>query len=173
MKKIAAIFLIIISAYSVQAQSDSTWKFKKLNSVNIELFGPAVLYSVNCGKIILNAKRFKTIGNIGASYFPNSKFDNGASFQTPIYLSELFSMDKNNHIELGVGNKFFFAKNELYNTPFFRIGFRHQNPNRKFIYKLTIIPSVEKSTLAILNPDGSSTNYQLTFWVGFSFGYAF
>ncbi|MEY4875225.1 MAG: hypothetical protein RL708_374 [Bacteroidota bacterium] len=174
MKKIFFCVLLFSFSMLAKAQSDSTWKFKKLNSVNIELLGPAILYSVNYERIILNAKRFKTIGNIGVSYFPYSKLDKGASFQTPIYLAELFSISKKKYVELGVGNKFMFAKNELYNIPFFRIGIRHQNPDGKFYFKIAIIPTVERGELAIMTPDGKPAYVYSYFpWVGFTFGYAF
>ncbi|MFM2048411.1 MAG: hypothetical protein RI955_959, partial [Bacteroidota bacterium] len=54
MKKIATIFLIIISAYSLQAQSDSTWLFRDCNSVNFNALGNCIAYSFTYERIILN-----------------------------------------------------------------------------------------------------------------------
>ena len=45
-------------------------KIENKNSIQIELGGHGLFYSINYERIIINGDRFKTTGQLGISYYP-------------------------------------------------------------------------------------------------------
>ncbi|MGZ8508403.1 MAG: hypothetical protein ACXWXW_14565 [Bacteroidia bacterium] len=131
------------------------------NSVNIELAGHGVLYSVNYERILINNNKYKTAAQIGGTYYPKSLI-------THFLVNEIISFNKH-HIELGAGAS---PGIGLENTGHYFIdyvslrgGYRYQQPDGNIVFKLAFTP-----LLALANRD---SHFIFLPYAGASFGYAF
>ena len=89
--------LIVIS----QTEPEKPKAFENTNSVQAELFGHGLYYSVSFEKIVLNGQRFKTSAQLGAAAYP-SGIDVRGNFWVPVLLNEIVSFG-NHHAEIGGG----------------------------------------------------------------------
>ena len=166
------LFVTLIIANSTIFGQDSfnvpTGQLDYKNSIQSELFGHGLYYSINYERILFNDQLFKTTGQIGFSYYPEST--GLIELWIPVLLNELISFDKH-HIEMGAG--YIFTNETDTNTlpdservwgGFFtgRIGYRYQKPTGRFIVRLAFTPIIEYKDIKEFHPSG-----------GLSFGYAF
>ena len=144
------LFLILSSGLSAQESTGDSGKFSSLNSVQLELLGPAGIYSLNYERVLWNGSGWKTAAQVGLSFFGNQNWK-GMNF--PIAITQLKSFG-NHHLEVGVGalpNVVLYSSNAHEEPPqnlngdiYFngRIGYRFQNPERHFIFRAGYTPIV-------------------------------
>lgn len=140
------------------------------NSVQAELFGHGLLYSLNYERVILNGQKFKTTAQIGLDYYPPSSGNIG--IWMPVVVNELFSFNKH-HMELGAGYVFTDeaarefndrAINRLWSGFYVaRLGYRYQKPDGRMIFRIGFTPFLE----------GLSGNYFFHPSGGLAIGYSF
>jgi hypothetical protein len=114
--------------------------FRYRNSIQIELFGHGFLYSINYERIILNRQSFKTVGQIGFSYYPRST--GIIELWIPLVFNELISFDKH-HIEVGAGYIFNKDVREWDGFLTGRIGYRYQKPTGRLILRIGFTPFIK------------------------------
>ena len=162
----AIFFLLSINSF---AQEKPQFNFLKKNSVQLDLGGPGLLYSIGYERIILNGSRFKTAGKIGAAYYPPAL--GFIEVWLPVSVSEIISFG-NHHAEVGIGYTFV---NDKYTsaigeesrkwdgfiTP--NLSYRYQKPQGRFIFKAGVTPFFERY----------ADSYDMHFSGGVVFGYAF
>ncbi|MFH0867580.1 MAG: hypothetical protein V1904_15425 [Bacteroidota bacterium] len=141
------------------------------NTIYLELFGNASLYTINYDRILFDFKKTKTTGRIGLCYMPkSSKFSafTDKSIVLPLEINQLFGR-KNDFFELGLSTTFFFVQHEYTSIMLFpKIGFRHQKRNGGFFHKVSYAPLIS----IFENP---SQDYGIFFppMIGISIGYTF
>lgn len=186
MKFIATLIIFFLLSNIVIAQSDSTWKFKRKNNVNIEIFGPT-LYSFNYERTLLNFRRFKTGISLGASYFNYDNQTPYSKYSIPASISTLIALDKSDYFEIGAGLLYYKKVKDEYHSfliddyqkspkiiasvPYLIVGFRYQNPSRRSIVKIGFNPMITKTELSIMPPVGSG--YSIIPFPYFSYGINF
>jgi hypothetical protein len=159
------VFLLIfgVMALSVFSQiiPNPSSRFDRLNSVQVELFGHGLFYSINYERILLNGPRFKTAIQAGLAYYPPKT--SIKDLWLPVVVNQLYSFHKH-HIELGFGYIFI---NEAYRdldneiksrhwTGFLtgRIGYRYQKPQGRFLLRAGFTPIMEYSPYRDFHPVG-------------------
>lgn len=151
------------SLISEKANPDSiqqpNWKFQQKNDLHLEILGAAGLYSINYERLLINTHRSKTLVSVGISFIGINSWK---GFVIPVSLNELISF-KQHHIELGIGGSPNFVVSNDFGANwdqfvFTRIGYRHQKPNGKFVFRAGVLP--------IVYPD-------LGLWAGISIGHSF
>jgi hypothetical protein len=174
MKHFVIIILALTTACYCYGQRDTMeMRFAYKNSVQAELGGHGLFYSLNYERILFNGKRFKTSGQVGFAYYPPST--GIIDLWIPVEISELISIKKH-HIELGIGyvimnesrrgenNSVSSRKWEgLYSS---RIGYRYQKPNGRFLLRVSFTPlfgHLSDSEIFEFHPLGSVA-------LGYSFG---
>lgn len=134
--------------FSTFGQNDEnmivSYKFKFKNSVEAELFGHGLFYSVNYERLIINGEKFKTLGQIGVAYYPKST--GLIPIWMPIMINQLFSIKKH-HIEIGIGQIIYNdelpdGKDDYELFGGFKIGYRFQNPNGRLLLKIAFTPII-------------------------------
>jgi hypothetical protein len=167
---ITLIALIALSsvAYSQMTEVSGT-KFTYKNSVQAELFGHGLFYSLNYERIILNGQKFKTTAQLGVAYYPPSA--GIKDLWIPLVVNEIYSFNKH-HIELGVGHVFINESLRDFDGSTIsrhwggfltgRLGYRYQNPNGRLIIRAGFTPFVEYDYFFDFHPSG-----------GLSVGYGF
>lgn len=136
-------------------QEIDSGKFQFKNSFQLELLGHGFLYSLNYERILINRPRSKTAIQVGAHY--GSPWVANNRFMIPVLVNQVFSFGIN-HLELGVGHIFIFSDDFV---PGFKIGYRRQKPNGRFVSKYEFTPFYY------------SINNVFIPWLGVSFGYNF
>jgi hypothetical protein len=163
MRQLLTTFIIVavtITAHTQEAKkSDEAFVHK--NTVQIELFGHGLLYSLNYERVIFNGNRFKTTGQIGLAYYPPKT--NLIEVWIPVMLNQLLSFDKH-HIELGLGHVFvnehvpgFDTATERRRTGGFisgRLGYRFQKPDGRLIIRAGFTPFREYRGTNAFHPSG-------------------
>lgn len=152
-------FTLFVTSCFGQDSTDVDNKFKYYNNVQIEILGSGAVYSVNYERTILNGNRFKTLAQIGISFWGNKSWK---GFVIPIAVNELISFNRH-HIEVGTGvsPNFVWRTDQSREWDYFlmgRIGYRYQNPKKKFIFRIGYTP--------IILPEFGH-------WGGVAFGYCF
>ncbi|MFC2079860.1 hypothetical protein ACFLRQ_00130 [Bacteroidota bacterium] len=171
--------VLILMVCSAQAQENN--KYLNLNSVQLELGGHGLAYSLNYERILFNTDIFKIAGQVGFSYYP--PFIGFIDYWIPISINEIFSI-RNHHIELGVGiiiNRVSSRDSENIATDWdwegflsARIGYRYQKPNGRFIFRAGFTPIIESnflSSMKTVSDFGFITEFHPLPAV--SFGYSF
>ncbi|MEA3495542.1 MAG: hypothetical protein U9R42_05840 [Bacteroidota bacterium] len=155
MKKIQALIIVLLIPLFVVCQDlHLSQKINLQNSVQIDLGGHGLLYSINYERIFINNNAFKTAGQIGISYYPPSS--GIRDVWIPIGINELFSFN-NHHLETGLGLVIIReATRNIDNSPNYwfwswlysgRIGYRYQKPNGRLILRVGFTPLLETSLL--------------------------
>lgn len=168
MKKLTvllALHALAIITYG-QSPADSTLKFTNKNSVQFELFGHGMLYSLNYERILLNGEKFKTTGQVGFSYYPPST--DILDFWFPISINELISFNQH-HLEIGAGCAFIYnAFRDANDAVVFwqwdnyivgRIGYRYQKPDGRILWRVGFTPFYEPPNHEIHPSGGLSVGY--------------
>ena len=133
--------------------------FNKKNSIQFELLGPGVLYSINYERILINGGKLKTSAQTGFAYYKGGDWH---SFIFPVSVNQIISFG-NEHLEIGLGATPYNTlseteANDLDVFLFSRIGIRYQEPDGRSVIRGGIFP--------IFYP-------KLALTVGFSFGRRF
>ncbi len=143
--------------------------FEYRNSVQLELGGHGLIYSLNYERILLNAPRFKTAVQAGIAYYPPSA--DIIDIWIPVLVNEIISFNEH-HMEIGVGHVFTVESTrnlvnppnawELHGFMTGRLGYRLQKPGCHFIMRAAFTPLLSLGDETEFHPTG-----------GLSFGYAF
>lgn len=165
---ILILLFLLLSSKGISASDSLT--FNEKNSLQIELGGNGLFYSLIYERIILNGKRFKTTAQMGVAYYPPQT--GVIDLCLPFLVNELFSFNKH-HIELGLGYVFTYsATRDLENNPsnwewegFYtgRLGYRFQKPSGRIILRAAFTPFIE----------GKQYSYQFHPSGGVAIGYTF
>ncbi|MEY2828328.1 MAG: hypothetical protein RIQ33_186 [Bacteroidota bacterium] len=151
MKKIGILFLFLLISICCNAQSDSTWRFKKKNNITFELLGSGVLYSFNYERLVYQSKHFKSLAEVGFSYAPYRFFFNQSDLQFMFNWNQLYSLSNKSHIDAGAGLKLFqtynLEKKDFLLPIIFHFGYRYQKPNGNFLFKLLASGGIYKMEL--------------------------
>ena len=161
MKKHVIILLCIITFYPLYCQDENNSVFQNKNSLQFDIGGHGLFYSVNYERILLNGNQFKTASQIGFSYYPAST--GIRDFWMPIGINEILSFGKH-HIEAGLGYIVIReATRDLENNPdewFWsslmsgRIGYRFQKPGGRLILRAAFTPFMEYGAAHEFHPSG-------------------
>jgi hypothetical protein len=151
MKKI--ILLIWLSTISITAicqEQPIDNKLQYKNSIQFDVGGHGLFYSLNYERILLNGNNFKTAAQAGISYYPAST--GIRDVWIPISINELYTIG-NHHIEFGLGIvPIREAARDADNNPRYwfwsglfsgRIGYRYQKPGGRFLFRAGFTPVVE------------------------------
>lgn len=175
------------------AQEDNTFKLKK-NAIYAEIGGNGMLYSLNYERQIYQKNKFHFAASIGGMAFPEL-FNPGIIVIIPLEAKILLGKKKN-FFETGLGNSFNTAtynsfqfnssgnpKDFYYKShyAFLRIGYRYQNPNGGFLFRIAALPYLNyKPGFIASYPnepnfgiEGSERKNEIGFWAGASFGFTF
>lgn len=165
--------VLIISTLTMTALSQKTdtlkTNFVYKNSVQAELFGHGLLYSLNYERVIFNGQKFKTTGQLGFSYYPPKT--GFIDIWIPLVINEIFSFNKH-HIELGLGHVFTNEAVRYFDYSVLerqwggfltaRLGYRYQKHNGRLIVRAGFTPFFEYRDLIDFYPSG-----------GLALGYSF
>jgi hypothetical protein len=168
---LSVLFGIFCLTVTSQTEPEKPKVFENTTSVQAELFGHGLYYSISFEKIILNGQRFKTSAQAGAAFYPSS-MDIRGNFWVPVLLNEIISFG-NHHAEIGGG---FLFINEPVASPTIReseskewnpmatgrLGYRYLKPDGQWIFRLAFTPIIEEWSTDMIHPSG-----------GIAVGYAF
>lgn len=164
MKKL--ILLLCLLPIGLLAQGDDSLRFSHKNSIQLELGGNGGFYSFLYERIFLNGNKFKTSVQVGVAYYPPST--GIIDLWIPVLINEIFSINRQHHIELGLGYSFNYeASRDSDNNPsnwrwggFYtgRFGYRYHFPNEKLILRVAFTPFLEYSDgyLGGFHPSGGA-----------------
>jgi hypothetical protein len=171
MRKLTVIILfqfIVQIAFS-QHTPINPLPFDYRNSVQLELGGHGLIYSLNYERILMNAPRFKTAVQAGFAYYP-PKADI-IDIWIPVLVNGILSFNEH-HIEIGIGHVFTVESTrnlenpptswELHGFLTGRLGYRLQKQGSHFIMRAAFTPLINLENETEFHPTG-----------GLSFGYAF
>lgn len=142
--------LILLFSSSLFSQSKSEiyneWGYK--NAIVLEAGGHGFAYSVNIEHIFFERPNWKTIGQIGASWYPNTS--GVIPLWVPMSLNQLFKTAKNQYLEIGVGklliNDRLYVTEKIFQNNFhfqnwiFRLGYRLEPIDSRWIFKAGYTP---------------------------------
>jgi hypothetical protein len=150
MKTICIVTSFLCSTLLFGQEKIQSTKFENKNSVQLDLGGHGMLYSLNYERVIFNRDRFKTAAQVGFSYYPPSA--NFIDLWLPVSINEIISFGKH-HLEVGIG--IVPTRSSLRNIPYVsdewvwstflsaRIGYRYQKPDGKFLFRAGFTPLAE------------------------------
>lgn len=162
MKHILTITLAFLPVivFSQNIEQDE-FTFDHKNSVQIELFGHGLFYSLNYERIILNKSRFKTAAQVGMSYYPPKT--GLIELWIPVAVNEILSFDKH-HFEMGLGYVFTNEsetvmvngelKERIGGFITGRIGYRYQKPQGRILLRAGFTPFLEYQSTSEFHPSG-------------------
>ncbi len=159
----ALLFVLILHQAMSQDTLVKPGIFSDRNSVQLELLGPAGIYSLNYERVLWNRSSWKTTTQIGFSILGTRDWS-GINF--PIAITQLKSFT-NHHVEIGIGTiaNVVFHKTNIYGYQWERymyfngrLGYRFQKPEGKFLFRAGYTP--------LFYPEFGH-------WVGLSLGYSF
>jgi hypothetical protein len=172
-KTIALTFLLFCFTKTLFSQVKKIKKeVYKDNIVALELGGHGFAYSLNYERIFVNEKKYKFSAQFGFAGYPNVLgFE---KIWIPMVLNGIFPFAKNHHLDVGFGLMYWSGstRSRFSTSPFnwkdkftfesvFRLGYRHQNPQKRMVYKVAYTPFFFLS----------ENEYQ--HWAGVSVGYRF
>ena len=154
MKIFISIFVVFSIAFSAAGQNSNIQPFQNKNSLQLELMGPTVFYSLNYERILINGERLKTSAQLGISYYPPST--GVRDLWIPIGINEIISFG-NHHLEVGLG--YLPVREALRDSDLEviewewshmvngRIGYRYQKPDGRLIIRADFTPVLEIQNL--------------------------
>ncbi len=155
MKKPVLLLSLLLTAFALNGQDETSTKFQYKNSVQLELAGPAIFYSLNYERILANGNRFKTAVQAGISYYPPST--GMRDIWIPIGVNEIYTMGSH-HIEAGLGYMPVIeaSRDENLEPRYWmwsnlltaRIGYRYQKPEGRLIIRAAFTPVLELESLS-------------------------
>lgn len=148
------------SAQEVET-AETSLKFETVNSVQAEIFGHGLFYSINYERFIINGSRWKTSVQLGLAYYPPAT--NVREVWIPVLVNQLYSFNQH-HLEGGMGyivvNEAIPALSNGVMTRAWdgfitaRIGYRYQKPGGRFLFRLAFTPIIEYRDIDELHPVG-------------------
>jgi hypothetical protein len=144
-----AIIVLAIQSVFCQEKVNLPFEFQRKNSIQLELFGHGLFYSVNYERILINRENYKTTAQAGFAWYPPAT--DLREFWVPVSLNELVSFNQH-HIEFGLGTVFtneemqrLTGENTRDWSTFLtgRVGYRYQKPNGRFIFRIGFTPLYE------------------------------
>jgi len=152
MKPFLLIPTLLLSTFGYsQLQSKDSLLFNNINSLQIELAGHGLAYSINYQRVLINRNKFKTLGQIGIAYYPPKT--GLIQLWIPVIITEMRSFGKH-HAELGAGYVLTNETEIIYknNKPeeiiggfvAARVGYRFQKPDGRFVFRINLIPIVHR-----------------------------
>jgi hypothetical protein len=171
------VFILLHSLSSGQQsgtnQTLSPNKFIFRNSIETELFGHGLFYSIGYERLIFNTEKLKTLGQMGFAYYP--KTAGIIPLWIPLSINQLLSFNSH-HIEAGIGQVLINDEMPDWKDNFrffgsFKIGYRYQNPPGRILVKIAFTPVIDYGRERI----GGKTFYNPEFHPlgGLTFGYNF
>ncbi len=168
-----SIIVVLLLNLSLAAFSQKTkihpLPFDYRNSVQLELGGHGLIYSLNYEWILLNSPKLKTAVQAGIAYYPPST--NIIDIWIPVLVNEIITFNKH-HMEIGIGYVTTVESTSYQETPptgwelhgFItgRLGYRLQKQGSRFIMRAAFTPLLSLENEMEFHPMG-----------GLSFGYAF
>ncbi|MDZ4758335.1 MAG: hypothetical protein SGJ10_09380 [Bacteroidota bacterium] len=180
MKVYLSVCLLFLSLHTFsQTANKDLASFKYKNSVQFELGGHGLVYSLNYERKLINRNKFKTTAQVGFSYYP--AFTGIIKFWMPITINEIYSFSKKHHVEFGAGYTFTYEKfnkpndDEKMSFLAFRLGYRYQFNEGKYTFRAAFTPLVELHTKPI-NSNALMLYKRVIYFhplVGIAFGYNF
>jgi len=149
MKTVSALLILGFLSLHVVSQNATMRSncFNKKNSVQLELFGHGLFYSINYERILLNEPKLKTSVQAGVAYYPPKT--GIIDLWLPVSINQLFSFN-NHHIEVGLGHVLVNEANrqtdlgvisrEWNGFSTARVGYRFQKPDGRFILRAGFTP---------------------------------
>lgn len=135
-------YSLLASGQNIEIQKEDHKPQSFKNSIEIELFGHGLFYSLNYERLVLNFKKFKTLGQIGIAYYPENV--GIIPLWIPVSINQLISFDSH-HIELGIGqvihNDGEKSNYEAFGS--FKVGYRYQKPGSRLLLKIAFTPFIE------------------------------
>jgi hypothetical protein len=180
MKHVLAFLLLLSAASFGFSQSEAPVKgprpYTFVNSVQLELGGAGVAYSLNYERILLNGRWLKTGIRGGLGITPPFQGESTPQVRIPILVNEQLSFGSQ-HIELGAGvsimntynflfEKFGFMFGRFTSFGVMSLGYRYQKPEGRLILKAAYTPMVS------LRQNGSGPVHVFQGF-GVTVGYAF
>ncbi|AHM61553.1 hypothetical protein D770_16495 [Flammeovirgaceae bacterium 311] len=156
---ICTTFLVLAVSLQLLAQKEAA-PFTAKNAVYLELGGNGVFYSLNYERMVYQKGMFKSAARIGFSTFPKKIETETKTYWNaalPLELLGLIGRSKH-HLEFGVGyTPYYYAdtKFEVGSRGFefdryrftaivpFRIGYRYQNPDGGFLFRVGYMPTMD------------------------------
>ena len=149
MERFILCLLIAIISISSYSQGDQG-RFQNKNSLQVDLDGPGIFYSLNYERVLLNGEKFKTTSQVGVSYYPPQT--GMRDIWIPIGINELISYG-NHHLEVGIG---YMPIREALRDPELqvrewiwshtatgRLGYRYQKNDGHLILRVAFTPVLE------------------------------
>ena len=184
LEKIIIILLFSIStlfnATIVYSQIDKdldTVAILKKNTIYVELGGNAILYSINYDRLFNISNKFKLSSRLGIHYTNKVPLQYYRTFCIPVEVSGLYSFFGRKHfIEIGTGLSYFNSYDRITNHTedilivALRLGYRFQNPEGGFFFKLGFVPLYD---WLVINPDPAVPHHTWLFSGGLGLGYTF
>jgi len=177
MSKVFFVILICYCSISFGQQFEENNKslnFKFKNSIEFELFGHGCFYSIDYERLILNREKFKTLGQLGLSIYPENT--GVIPIWIPISINQLISFNSH-HIEAGVGQILVNDETPVGEDEYklfgsFKIGYRYQKPNGRILLKAAFTPVIDYWDKVDKNIFGDKS-VEFIPWGGITFGYNF
>ncbi len=152
--KIIVIILTLLLTTEIYCQD-----FINKKSVILEIAGSAGVGSINFENVFARKGQANLLWRVGISGFPIDK-NNGFVFVLPATIGALIGQGSNK-LELGIGQGVSLTtKGRLFALATPIIGYRHQNINKRYFFRITYTPLVSY----ILD-------FQYQNWAGVSIGY--
>jgi len=131
---------------------DSIPKSPNRNSIQFELFGNGILYSINYERILNKKTSYQFCSRLGFTYLPNT-----ATSQSSLGFTGEFNLlmgKKNKFLEIGSGFTYWNnTEDYYYSTGFYvpRIGLRYKFPNGKSFIRVGFTPLININTDSRVN----------------------
>jgi hypothetical protein len=164
-------YSLMASGQNFEIQKEDYTPQTLKNSIELELFGHGLLYSLNYERLVLNFERFKTLAQIGIAYYP--KNTGIIPVWIPVSINQLISFDSH-HIELGIGQVIHNDGEKSDYEPFgsFKVGYRYQKTGSRLLFKIAFTPLIDYwSTVFTENYHNLSLEFHPS--GGITFGYNF
>ncbi len=136
------LFNLMAFGQNLDSQKEDYVPHSLKNSIELELFGHGLFYSLNYERLILNFKKFKTLGQIGIAYYPEHA--GIIPLWVPMSINQLISFDSH-HIELGIGHVIHNDGDKSNYEAFgsFKVGYRYQKPGSRLLFKIAFTPLID------------------------------
>lgn len=172
------LFTLPFQAY---AQNEAE-TFTAKNAIYLEVGGSSGIYAVNYSKIFHQKGKLKLNASAGFSMWRNEKLDSRTSWLPAIPLEvTAFYGKSNHHLEMGFGVTSYLGRTLAIDSETFefrdkvvfgafnplRVGYRYQNPEGGFFFRVGYTPIIDF-------PPRTGGNWSFNpYWAGVSFGKSF
>ena len=173
MKKILVSIVLFFWFGTSFSQESSINYIVNPNSLQIEIGGNGLVYSLSFERILINGNKLKTSAQLGFAYYP--EFIGILEFWAPVQITEIISFG-NHHLEVGLGYIPIRASTrepdksiaswDWYSLYTGRVGYRYQPPDSKWLLRAGYTP-------IIMHEPNSSNKFETIHSAGLGMGFAF